>query len=314
MKRVLFWFLCSVLGASGVQAETVNRIVAVVNEDIITEADVLTHANALLAERGTALDETQAGDMQRAILQRLIEQRLLLQEAKRAGISVSADEVAKRFDEVQSRFPSAEEFESSLASSNLSRERLREQLRDQLLVDQLIDTKVRATIVVSPYEVAQELAAHPELAKTGDRVHASHILVRVDEERSEEQARARIEEAYRRLVAGESFATLAKSYSEDSHAQDGGMMDWVAQGELMPELDAVLFSLQSGEYSKPIQTRLGFHLLRLEERRTSSSLSMTEANQALFRKLYQQKFQQTFSRWLGDLKRRAYIDIITPTG
>jgi len=107
------------------------------------------------------------------------------------------------------------------------------------------------------------------------------------------------------------FAALAKRYSEDSHAEDGGLMDWVAQGELMPELDAALFSLAPGEVSAPIQTRLGLHLLHVEERRSAASLSVTEAHRAVYQQLYQRKFQHAFARWLAQLKRRAYIDILS---
>ena len=87
-------------------------------------------------------------------------------------------------------------------------------------------------------------------------------------------------------------------------------MGWVAQGELMPELDAALFSLKPGEYSRPIQTHLGFHLVKVEERRTAESLSVAEANRSVYQRLYQQKFQDAFGRWLAQLKRRAYIEIV----
>ena len=141
-------------------------------------------------------------------------------------------------------------------------------------------------------------------------MRASHILVRVGERRTEEQARSLIDDLHRQLVAGADVAALAKRYSEDAHAQDGGMMDWVAQGELLPELDTALFSLKAGELSQPIQTRLGFHLVRVEERRDAQSLSVAEANRAVKERLYQQKFQAAFSRWIADLKRKAYIEIL----
>jgi len=167
---------------------------------------------------------------------------------------------------------------------------------------------------VSPQEVAREIGVHPELAKPGDRARVSHILVRVSETRSAEQARALVEQLHGRLTSGAAFADLARRHSEDSHAEAGGAMGWVAQGELLPELDAVLFSLPIGEVSGPIQTRLGFHLVTVEERRAASSLSVTEANHAVYQQLYQKKFQQAFSRWLDGLLRRAYIEIVTPQG
>ena len=121
-----------------------------------------------------------------------------------------------------------------------------------------------------------------------------------------------IETLHRQLQQGADFAALAKRYSEDSHQDDGGDMGWVAQGELLPELDAALAALPLETVSDPIQTRLGFHLLKVAERRSAASLPMTEANHAISQQLYRQKFQVAFNRWMTDLKRRAYIEILPP--
>ena len=311
VRDVLFGMALVCCSVTRAWAATVNRVLAVVNEDVITEADITSHVQALLEdEDGQAPDEPGSMEMHQAVLRRLIEQRLMLQEAKRSGTSVGPDEVSRRVEEIRKRFASEEEFRRSLAESDLSEEQLKEQIRDQLAIQAIIDAKVRSTITVSPQEVAQALERHPELAKSGDRVRASHILTRVGEHRSEEQARALIEDLHRQLSGGAEFSALAKRYSEDPHAQEGGVMGWVAQGELLPELDAALFHLAPGELSGPIQTRLGFHLVKAEERRTATDLSITEANRSISQRLYQQKFEQAFARWLNGLKHRAYIEIV----
>ena len=301
--------LC-LIGGSRTFGETANRIVAIVNDDVITQADVTEHLSALLEEPQSPVpSDADSVAMQEVVLRRLIEQRLILQEAKRLDVTVSSEEIAKRFHALRGRFATEEEFQQSLSNSKLSPEQLKEKIREQLMVQRVIDSKVRSTIVVSPQEVAAALGTHPEQGKPGDRIRASHILVRVNDTRSPEKARTLIDEVHQQLVKGADFSSLAKRYSEDPHAQDGGTMGWVAQGELLPELDAALFTLKPGELSEPIQTRLGFHLVKVEERRPVSSLSLTEANHAGYQQLYQQKFQDAFARWLGELKRRAYIEI-----
>ncbi|MBI3320663.1 MAG: peptidylprolyl isomerase [Candidatus Omnitrophica bacterium] len=300
------------LGIGCAAAETVNRIVAIVNEEVITEADVTSRINSLLEDADAPLPEGHdATTMHQMVLRRLIEQRVILQEGKRLGVQVGADEILKRLEALRGRFSTPDEFEQSLSDSGLSKEQLKESIRDQLTIQHVIDAKIRSAIVVSPQEVAQELSAHPELAKPGDRVRASHLLIRVTEERSEASARALIEDLHRQLTQGADFPSLAKRYSEDPHAEAGGEMGWVAQGELLPELDAALFSVKEGMVSSPIQTRLGFHLVKVEERRTATSLSVMEANRAVYQQLYQQKFQEAFARWLAELKRHAYIEIVT---
>ena len=297
------------------RAETVNRIVAIVNDDVITEADIHTSTNALLeSHEDSALGaKPDSVEGQRLILRRLIEQRLILQEAKRADLSVSSDDVLERLQEMRQHAGSDDAFVHALEEMHLSQEQLKMRIREQLMIQRLIDTKVRVGILISPQEVAKELAAHPELDRPGDRVHARHLLIRVREGTTEAAARTRIEELLHELERGADFAELAKRYSEDSHASQGGDMGWVAQGELMPELDAALFALKPGACSQPIQSRLGFHLIKVEERRSAASLSVTEANRSIFQRLYQQKFQDAFGRWLTQLKHKAYIEIPEPS-
>ncbi len=310
---LLAGWLIGLGGGTVFAAQTVNRIVAVVNDAIITQADVAEEVNGILADQKTPpATEDQAGQLRQAVLDRLIERQLLLQEAKRVNVTVGNDEVVQRLELIRQRFGSEEGFQRSLEENGTSEEALKEHIRDQLIVQKLIDSKVRSTIVVSPQEVASELEQHPELAKPGDRVKASHILIRVSDTRSEAQAKALADRLRQQLQGGADFAALAKQYSEDANREQGGQMDWVAQGELMPELDAVLFALKPGELSQPIRSRLGFHLIRVEERRPADSLSSDDANRAVQEQLYQQKFGTAMSRWLADLKRRAYIQILTP--
>ena len=299
-------------GSIGLAAETANRIVAVVNDDIITEADVVSQVNAILEDKeSAATTNPDPSKIQQEVLQRLIEQQLILQDGKRSKLSVSDTDVVSRLGELRSRFPSDDVYHQWLESSGFSEERLKQRLRDQLMVQQVIDAKVRSTIMVSPQEVSKELEAHPDLSKPGDRIRTSHLLVRVNEKRTEAEAKTLVDQIHRQLVEGAEFAALAQRYSEDPHREEGGAMGWVAQGELLPELDTVLFQLNAGQLSDPIHTRLGFHLLKVEERRSASSLSVSEANHTVYQRLYQQKFQERFNRWLAQLKQRAYIQIPT---
>ena len=312
-RRVLLALcLAAGWGAAPARADTINRIVARVNDDVITEADVESHVSSLLEQPEELPKDLTPSDMRKAVLQRLVQQRLLLQEAKKQGVPVATDEVMRRFDDVQERAGSEEEFQRVLAESHLTKEQLKEQLRDQLTIQRLVDLKVRSLISVSPYEVAQELDAHPDLSKPGDRIRALHILIRVNDGRSAEKAQALIGDVHRSLQRGADFMGLAKRYSEDPHRNEGGDLGWVAQGELLPELDQALFALQPGEVSAPIQTQLGFHLLKAVERKTSESLSVTEANHAVYEQLYQKKFQDIFTRWMKGLTQDAYIEVLSP--
>ncbi len=289
---------------------TVNRIVAVVNDEIITQADVSSYADALMDDQSPSL-ETRSADphTRQIVLARLIEQRLMVQAAKRAGLTIASSEVQRQVDTLQSQFESAEAFWQSLAATGRTLEQVRERIREQLLVKQVVAAQVRAKVLVSPQEVARELTAHPDEAKPGDRLLIRHLLIRVNDERPESAAQELINRLHDQLAQGAEFGDVATQYSEDQYREQGGRMGWVAQGELLPELDQILGSLRSGQLSAPVRTRLGYHLVKVEDRRAAADLSLVEANRAIYQQLYQEKFQAEFVRWMTDLKRQAYIEV-----
>lgn len=310
MRRWGWLVAAGCLGAGLAEAQTVNRIVAVVNDDIITEADVMSQVNALLQlPEETSAAPTDPADLQRAVLRRLVEEQLLLQEARKAGITASAEEVSQRLAQARRRAGSEAAFRHMLAEANLSEEQLKERLREQLIVQHAIDLKVRAAINVSPQEIAAEVAKRPEVARSTTRMRVSGLLIRRDRDRSPEEAQRLAHDLRKQLLNGAEFGALARAHSEDAHAEEGGDMGWVSQGELLPEIDTALAALQPGELSPVVETKLGFHVLRLVDRREASSLSLREANRAIYEQLYQLKFQERMRKWLGELKRNAYIEL-----
>lgn len=296
--------------------EARDRIVAMVNSDIITEWDVRARMSALL-EDGDAPpdDEAQAQEFHHAVLQRLIEERLIVQAAARLGVTVETDEVAARVQELRRQFAPKERYEQMLREAQLTEEQLRTKLREQLLLQRAIDQQVRSTITVSPVELEEAKRLLPSgdastAPKESAEVLAAHLLIRVSEKRSVDEARQLIDRLTQRLLTGEPFEELAKVYSEGPHAEDGGHLGWVKPDEMLPELAAALRDMPTGEISKPIHSALGFHLVKVLERRTPSAAEAPNSQEAVSRQLYQQKFAQAMQAWLEDLKDGAYIQIM----
>lgn len=307
------WVLVMVWAVGGeAQAQTTNRMVAIVNDEVITEGDVTSHMVSLLRQHDLP-DPTaeEAEEMRRAVLARLIEERLIVQEAKRLGLTVGAEEVTERLRAVRQQLGTPEQYQQMLRETQLTEEQLKQSIRDQLLAQTAVDRQVRDKIVVSPSELASLAGSQSvEPSNPGDEVRAYHLLIRVTERRSEEQARELMTQLHERLQRGEPFEDLAREHSEGPYTQDSGLMDWVRPGELLPELDAVLFQLTAGELSEPIQSRLGFHLVKIVERRSRSAEDAVESRERLEQQLYQQKFGELFEAWLADLKAKAYIQLV----
>ncbi len=285
-----------------------NRIAAIVNDEIITQQELEARIHDVLNMSQNAPPAGSEQEIQKVVLQRLIEQRLILQEGKRLDIKVTDEDVNAKIQSMKEQIGSEEGFENWMKESKLSIAEVKRSIRDQLLVQRTVDAKVRSTIVVSPQEVSESLA-DTEVSEAPDQVLAYHMLIRVGESRTEEEARARLEEVLGKLGQGESFETLAKEYSDDPQAESGGKLGWVTPGQLLPELDEVLFALSPGQISEPIESRLGFHLLRADQRRTGVQLSEIDANHAAYKKIYEKKFQEALAGWLKELNRQAYIEI-----
>ncbi|TEA80206.1 molecular chaperone SurA [Allopusillimonas ginsengisoli] len=139
------------------------------------------------------------------------------------------------------------------------------------------------------------------------QTHARHILIKVSQVMSDEQARTRLEQLRQRILNGEDFADLAKRYSEDASAPQGGDLGWLSPGETVPAFEQVMNSLQPNQISEPIRSQFGWHLIQVLERRNKDmgdEYKRMQARQALF----ERRLEPAFDDWLSQLRGQAYID------
>ena len=302
-----FAVACAASVATRAWAETSNRILAIVNEDIITEADVASQLNAMLEDEEVAKHLPDDRMMVRdQLLERLIEEKLILQEAKRLNLTVNASEVEERLAEIRSKFDGPA-YTQMLEQAQWTEDQLKDKLRQQILAQKTVDQQVRSKIVVRPSEVPPAAAAPVADAPGAERVKVIHLLIRVKEDRTRDQAEALAHQVDEKIRQGADIGELAKQYSEDGHGEDGGLLGWVHKGELLPELDQAMFTLKPGECSGPIATRLGFHLVKVLERGEDSPAELAKAQDQREYQVYQQKFNQALRAWLDKLKDHAYI-------
>ena len=310
-RRIQVGLLAACLGAglaARAWAETSNRILAIVNEDIITEADITSQLNAMLEDEEVAKrlpDDRTA--VREQLLEHLIEEKLILQEAKRLNLTVNPNEVEERLAEIRNKFDGPQAYAQMLQQAQWTEDQLKDKLRQQILAQKTVDQQVRSKIVVRPSEVPPVADAPAAAAPGAERVKVIHVLIRVKEDRTREQAEALAHQLDEKIRQGADIGELAKQYSEDGHAEDGGLLGWVHKGELLPELDQTIFTLKPGECSGPIATRLGFHLVKVLERGEDSPVELAKAQDQREYQVYQQKFNQALRAWLDKLKDHAYI-------
>jgi len=141
-----------------------------------------------------------------------------------------------------------------------------------------------------------------------DEVHVRHILIKPSEIRSEEETRRLVERLYQRIVDGEDFAELAKSFSEDpGSALNGGDLNWIDPNALVPEFREVMNNTASGELSKPFKSPYGWHVLQVMGRRATDSSAQFREQQAA-NLLRNRKYDEELQAWLRQIRDEAYVE------
>jgi parvulin-like peptidyl-prolyl isomerase len=304
--------LCALLESCAFAA-VVDKIVVVVNNEIITRREIDVTLAPIYeqykkmysgAELIKKLEEAREG-----IIKQLIEDRLILSEAKKANIVVDEKEVNSRMEEMKQRAGGERELEDMLSMQNLTLNELRARYREKIMIRRLIDQKVGARIIITPLEVKTYYAEHKDQFLQPQEVLVRQILIKAGKDQaSQAAALKKIRGISDGIKEGRDFAALAKEYSEGSNPEDGGLMGYIKPGDMMPQLEEIIFKLKDQETSGIVQSSLGYHLFKVEERKLPRNKELPEVRQEIEEFLYREKANQKLKGWIDSLAKNAYIE------
>lgn len=264
---------------------TLDRIVAVVNDEVITRNDLTERvdlATAQLARQGTPAPARPL--LERQLLERMIADRAQMQFAKESGLRVDDVELNRAIDRIaEDNKISTAQLRASLDKDGVPFTKFREDIRGQIIMARLREREVDDKIVITESEIDNLLANPQQQAAGADEFNVSHILVRVPENASPDQIKGRLEraeQALAQLKSGTDFRQIAATFSESPDALQGGSMGW-RDGERLPTLffDA-LRTMQAGELSSVLRSPNGFHILKLDQRRGGQGPVMVQQTNA----------------------------------
>lgn len=261
----------------------VDRIVAVVNSEVITQFDLserVTRALRELGSRGTPLPDR--NELQRQVLERMTIERAQLQLARETGLQIDDLQLDATIARIAgSNNMPLTEFRRTLERDGIPFNKFREEVRTEIILARLREREVDNKISVAESEIDNFIADHKEGKDQSVEYNLSHILIRLPEQARPEQImkqRERADEAVKRIKAGADFAQVVATFSDASDAIEGGTLGWRTPDRL-PELFAsVVAGLRPGEISEVLRSPAGFHILRLNERRGAGSSYMVEQN------------------------------------
>ncbi|MBL7155546.1 MAG: peptidylprolyl isomerase [Candidatus Omnitrophica bacterium] len=304
-------FVLIFLGASTSSAEVVDKIIVIVNDEIVTRGELdrvllpiyqqykTQYSGEELAEK---IDKARSN-----VLNRIIEDKLLLSEAKRRKIEIKDEEVEAKMDEIKKRFATEEEFKEALKEERMLLGELEKKYRDRIKVDKMVDKEIRRSISLSPSEVINYYRDHEEEFGEPEKIKLRAILIKVNGSRTREASLKLAKEILSRLQEGGDFASLAKRYSDGPYKESGGDMAWVKKGELMDKIDNLVFTLEENELSGILQTGMGFHIFKVEQKMSPRTMDFREAKDRIEHVLYQKKTEEKLRSWIDELKENAYI-------
>lgn len=308
------WLL---LAAEAGAAEVIDRIIALVNDEVITLSE-LEEAGRLFFDqiRQSTTPEEREEKMKTArkeVLDRLIEDKLLEQEIKNRKIDVPERDVDLAVEEVMKKNRLSEnDLKKALAKDGLTYSYYRQRVKLDLGKMRLVSREIKSKIVVKEEDLRKYYREH--LGEFSDplEVKLQQIFLPVPPGASAGEISALKENAAsirERGVRGEDFGELVRKYSKGPEAEEGGVLGYFKKGELMAELEEIAFPLQPGVISELVQTPQGFHILRVLERKGGEPKPFAEVQYRIRDQITQTEGMKQFEEWLKTLKSKAYIEI-----
>ena len=312
IKKILSALM--LLGSTAAISAQMFGPVATVNGVEISRSKMQAQVDHTINQRGMGSGGiTQPGtykNIQGEVLEQLIVQELLWQEAQRREFIVSDAEVDEELEKVKSGFETEQAFLFKIKEGGFTEATYREEIRQQRSARRMVAEGISAGIVVSDEDIENFYDENIDRMSSPEQVRARHILVgpKSDDEEGERLAREKIAAIQKELEGGASFALVAMERSEGPSANQGGDLGFFGRGQMVPAFEEVAFALQPGEISEVVETQFGYHIIKLEERREAQTVPVEEAAERITAYLTQNKLQEAVEVLVDELHAAATIE------
>ena len=322
-NAVVFTFVFVLIPLKSVAEDekVVDKIAAIVGDQIILLSDVMKNAAAVLQELertrqglGGDLMEGKSEAKIKEALDMMIDDEIFKQEAREMALSVTTEELDAAIENMaRENNIDVPTLKQALQAQGMEYLAYRNQIRKQLTRYKVLNLRVRSRIKISEAEARQHYNDQVRDIRSTGTYEGAHILIRVPPTVSASKAaiaRKKAESILKRLNNGESFETLAEQLSEDSATADlGGSLGERKKGDIPPSLERAFFDLEEGEVSGPIRTTAGFHILKLNKREALGVMPFNEVKDRIIQDLQEEEMQRQAGIWLKERRSRMFIDI-----
>jgi peptidyl-prolyl cis-trans isomerase C len=288
-------------------------VVARVNGEDVKKADFERMIKTMEAQAKQQIPPDRRDEILRGALDRLVIYTLLSQESAKRGIKVADTEIDQKIDGLRKQFPNPEAFSKALADRGMTLESLKHDARADLSVNKLMDAELATEAAPTDEEVKTFYEKNPDRFKEGEKVRASHILIRVDQKAppaEKQKARSEIDAVLKQAKAGGDFAQLAQKHSQDGSAAQGGDLNYFTREQMVPEFSKVAFELKPGEVSDVVETQFGYHIIKVVDHQAARTVPFEQVNPQLKQYLGEQKKRQHADTFIDGLKKKSKIEVL----
>jgi peptidyl-prolyl cis-trans isomerase C len=300
------------IAAATVAGETIARV----NDAVISRKALDDLVEATLAVEERQPDAARLRQIRAAALDSLIGFELLYQAGIAGGIVVTEAEVDDEMARNKSRFPDDKSFAEALARKRMTPDDLRAETRRSMAVNRYLERSVWRDVAVTPESIAEFYRDHRRDFHRPEEVRASHILIRVDAGASDAERKAAWAKAVdilAQLNQGADFAATARKYSEDrATAARGGDLGFFASGTMVEAFEKPVFSLLPGRLTGVFETRYGFHIAKVTDRRLAGTRPLDDVRESIREHLTAIERQKRQTQHVAALRSRAEVEIYDP--
>jgi parvulin-like peptidyl-prolyl isomerase len=291
-------------------------MVARVNGEVINMGMLKQQLNAMMQQYAQQIPPDQLSKLQPMLQQQavasLINQKLLLEEAEKEGITPSQADIDAEMEKIVAQFPSRDQFDAQMAKAGVTEDDLRRDLDRNLKIRELIDKQIPEGDEVTEVDVKTYYDENAEQFEQPEQVEASHILIKFDQADTDEQKaekRAKLEGIKKQIDEGADFAELAKANSDDvGSAAKGGDLGYFGRGVMIPAFEQVAFTLGTDEVSDIVETKFGYHLIKVTGHKAPGLVPLEEVEDQLALFLENQAKEKVIGDYLQKLRSKAVIE------
>lgn len=304
--------------SESVEREPISDITAeaaaMVNGSIIPLKSFNGQVQAIIhqyASQGVNFQDTQLADLKIKVLENLIDQELLYQDAKSKGLTIDNAAINVQLDAVKSQFPDDATYKSELAAQGMTEAEIKSDIGKTLLVEDYITSKYGPTIKIEDSDTLEFYKGNSQYFSKPEQVRASHILIKVEpdaEESVKKDAIERINAIQDRIAAGEEFSDLARALSEGPSNVNGGDLGSFGRGQMVKSFEDAVFAMNIGDVSDVVETQFGYHLIKLTAKEAASTVPLEEVKAKIVDHLTQVKMAEMINSYVASIKPDAKIE------